>query len=186
MDNCYKLIKLDNKNFLFNNVEATYIIHLKGNGRLPSIINQLQKYMLTKEVYILINYGYKKCKKDKYITLPRYDLIDSFFYIMNDAKTKNYNNILILEDDFIFNKDILNKKITNHIDTFLLNNNKNLFLYYIGALPCLQIPTFTQENILIFSGGTHSVIYPKTFINYINKVNKKKNSRLGYVFKFKF
>jgi hypothetical protein len=174
MDECYKLIKLDNKNFLFNNVEATYIIHLKGNGRLPSIINQLQKYMLTKEVYILINNGYKKCKKDKYITLPRYDLIDSFLYIMNDAKTKNYNNILILEDDFIFNKDILNKKITNHIDTFLLNNNKNLFLYYIGALPSLQIPTFTQENILIFSGGTHSVIYPKTFINYINKVDKKK------------
>jgi hypothetical protein len=174
MNKCYKLIKFTNKNYLFKNVEAIYIIHLEGNGRLQSVINQLQNYKLTKEVYILFNKGYKKCEKDKHIILPRYDLIDCFFYIMKDAQNKQYNNILILEDDFIFNKDIQNTKITNHIDNFLLINENKLFLYYIGALPYLQIPTFNQENILMLSSGAHSIIYPKTFINYINTINKKK------------
>jgi hypothetical protein len=174
MDTCYKLIKINNKKYLFKNVEAMYIIHLEGNGRLQSVIDQLQKYKLTKEVYILLNKGYKKCKKDEYIRLPRYDLIDCFLKIMKDAKQKRYNNILILEDDFIFNKDILEEKITNHIDNFLKNNNKKLFLYYIGALPYLQIPTYNQENILLLCSGAHSIIYPKTFINYINLINKKK------------
>lgn len=173
MNKCYKINKISNNNYLFKNIEAIYVIHLEGNGRLNSVVKQLKQYKLTKEVYILFNKGYKKCKKDKHITLPRYDLIDCFFYIMKDANIKNYNNILILEDDFIFDKNILSKKITNHIDNFLLINESKLFLYYIGALPYLQIPTFDQENILLLCTGAHSVIYPKAFIRYINKINKK-------------
>jgi len=173
MNKCYKINKISNKNYLFKNIEALYVIHLEDNGRLNSIVKQLKQYKLTKEVYILFNKGYKKCKKDKHITLPRYDLIDCFFYIMKDANTKNYNNILILEDDFIFNKNILNKNITNHIDNFLLINESKLFLYYIGGLPYLQIPTFNKENILLSCTGAHSIIYPKVFIKYINKINKK-------------
>lgn len=104
---CYTFKKIKyNKGLLDNAVDATYIIHLEGNGRYDDIMNQLESYHPTKEVYIIFNKGYKKCKKDKHITLPAYDLIDAFLQAFKHAKNQNYNNILILEDDLCLMKKL--------------------------------------------------------------------------------
>jgi len=47
MNKCYKLNKISNKNYLFKNIEAIYVIHLEGNGRLNSVVKQLKHYKLT-------------------------------------------------------------------------------------------------------------------------------------------
>ena len=76
---CYTFKKIKyNKGLLDNAVDATYIIHLEGNGRYDDIMNQLESYHPTKEVYIIFNKGYKKCSKDDRITLPAHDLTDAF------------------------------------------------------------------------------------------------------------
>ena len=58
---CYNYKKIIYNNGLFNKtIDATYIIHLEGNGRLDDIMKQLNEYQPTNIVYILFNKGYKK------------------------------------------------------------------------------------------------------------------------------
>ena len=52
-----------NNDTIFPTVDATYIIHLKGNGRYKNIKKQLKQYSLTKNIHIVINKGYKNIKK---------------------------------------------------------------------------------------------------------------------------
>lgn len=175
---CYKFKKYIFNDGLFKNVDATYIIHLENNGRLKSIENQLSLYHPTNIIYIVYNKGYKKCIKDKYIDKSPLDLIDAFFKIFNDAKLKNYKNILILEDDFIFNEKINDKElnISHHIDNFLSKKKHEEFIYYIGCIPYLQsnFLNLSYNNILYLSTGTHSCIYSNKFINNILNKDKEK------------
>ena len=166
---CYDLKEYKFNNPIFNSVDATYIIHLEGNGRLDSIEEQLKYYHPSKIVYILFNKGFKKCEKDEHINIPPLDLIDAFFQCFKDANSKNYENILILEDDFIFDKKILNRQHSNRIDNFMYEKNKKhkIYVYYIGSLTYLQTAYGDYHNRLIFSTGTHSCIYSKGFIKYI-------------------
>ena len=54
--NCYHFEKIIFDKGLFDNcVDATYIIHLEGNGRYDDIMQQLTKYQPTKITYILFN-----------------------------------------------------------------------------------------------------------------------------------
>ena len=46
--------------------------------------------------------------------------------ILNDANKNNYNNILILEDDFEFDHQIRDKKILKDIEIFFKNNQFNI------------------------------------------------------------
>ena len=100
---CYRFekIEFDGHSALLD-IDATYIIHLENNGRLDSVKAQLNEFQPTKDVFILHNKGYKNCKKEEYIDKPPLDLIDAFWHIFKDAQQKNYNNILILEDDVDF------------------------------------------------------------------------------------
>lgn len=166
MDNlCYKYDKIMYNDKLFNNIDATYIIHLVGiNKRLEHVKDQLLLYHPSNIVYIVNNKGYKNCKKKKFIINSVYDIIDCNLDIFNHAKKMNYNNILILEDDFTFNSNIKNE--TNNIDNFL-NKHKNMsFQYYLGCLPLIMIP-YDKYTYINKSIGTHSVIYSKKMRNEI-------------------
>ena len=165
---CYYLKTQYYTDPLFKNVDATYIIHLQGNDeRYKNITDQLEMYHPTKIVHIVYNKGYKNCNKDN-ITDSVQDLIDTYLYIMNDAK--QYGTILILEDDFIFNKDI--KEHTHNIDAFI-NNNTN-YIYRLGCLPIIQIP-YNMYTYIGLTGGTHGVIYSKSIRNKILENNTKIN-----------
>ena len=173
MNSCYKFKKiLLNKPIFNNTVDATYIINLENNGRLQNINNQLSIYHPTNIVYIVFNKGYKKCKKEKFINLPPIDLVDAFINIFKHAQLMNYNNILILEDDFIFSKEILNKKHINNINNFLNKNDD--FIYMLGCLPFFYVPYNFNTYKYVISAGTHSVIYSKKFRNKILKIDQKK------------
>ena len=94
-NNCYNFKKIIfNDGFLNNSVDATYIIHLEGNGRLPDIQKQLNEYHPTNIVYILFNKGYKKCYKNENIKNSTSDLIDAFLEIFKDANKKNMKTYL--------------------------------------------------------------------------------------------
>ena len=160
------------------NVDATYIIHLEGNGRYESIIDQLNKYPISKKVYILLNKGYKKCKKNAAITKPPLDLIDAFLEIFNHAKNKK--NILILEDDFIFDDKILEPFHQNNLNYFIKEKQEEKFVYYIGVLPLLLIP-YNYYNYIGFTCGTHSVIYSKKMRESILNDKSKKSDWDVYI-----
>ena len=184
MNQCY-----DYEEYNFNNplidVDATYIIHLKDNGRYDSIIDQLSKFPISKKVFIVVNKGYKKCKKHPSITKPPLDLVDAYLEIFQHAKEKN--NILILEDDFIFDDKILEPFHRNNINKFIKNHSNFDFIYYLGALPGLLLPYDYYNYRNIFSIGTHSVIYSKKSRvnirdNKINDWDLFLNSKSRYIY----
>lgn len=142
---------------LFESVDATYILHLENNGRYDSIEEQLKLYHPSKIVYILFNKGYKKCEKQGISTPPK-DLIHAYKYICEHAK--QYNTVLILEDDFMFNPEV--KEHAHNVDQFV--NNHTHFVYRLGCLPTIQIPYNSYTNIG-FSGGAHAIIYSKDVRN---------------------
>jgi len=165
-NNCYTFKKIIfNKGFFDKSVDATYIIHLENNGRLNSIYNQLKQYIPTKIVYILFNKGYKKCKKQDYIYEPGHDLADAFLTVFKDSKNKNYNNILILEDDFFFDEKIKNQAICDNINNFIINRKNESYIYSLGCIPFLSMPYTKNTDILLIKLGTHSCIYSSKLID---------------------
>lgn len=171
---CYNFKKNIFNNPIFeNSIDATYIIHLIYNKRLEHVINQLKIYHPTKIVYILFNRGYKKCKKKKFIINPPLDLVDCNIHIFKHAKSLNYNNILILEDDFIFNKEILNIKHIYNIENFLIKKKNDNFIYLLGCLPLFMIPYNSNTYQYVINLGAHSVIYSKNIRNKILNLDQK-------------
>ena len=85
----YKFKKiLFNDGILNKSIDATYIIHLEGNGRYEHIQKQLLEYHPTNIVYILFNKGYKKSIKKPFIDKPPLDLVDAFLEVFKHAKKK--------------------------------------------------------------------------------------------------
>ena len=166
MEECYIFNKIKFNDGLLNNfVDATYIIHLENNGRLPNIKHQLKKYHPTNIIYLLINKGYKNFNKGSHISSPAYDLIDAFLQCFKHASKNNYNNILILEDDFIFSKKIKNKNHILSIDKFINKKNNSSFIYLLGCIPGVRLPVINNTNHyhLYLSIGAHAIIYSKEF-----------------------
>jgi hypothetical protein len=144
------------------NLDATYIIHLEGNGREEHINNQLEEYHPTNLVYILYNKGYKRCNKNLHLNESKVDLIDAFLYVFKDAVGKNYKNILILEDDFIFNNKIKDKQIQNNIVEFIKKKENEPMIYMLGCLPIIQKSQDKYTNTVTIGIGTHACIYTKS------------------------
>jgi hypothetical protein len=175
MDNGYKFEKIKFEKGIFDiSIDATYIIHLTCNGRLESIRNQLNKYTPTKTCYILFNEGYKTNKKKIYVDNEDKDLRDCYYTIFHDAIEKNYNNILIHEDDFFYDDKILNNKYNNDINNFLLEKKNEKIIYYLGCIPFLLNKFNSKHNKVIFSAESHAIIYSRPIINEIIKIDREK------------
>jgi hypothetical protein len=143
-------------------VDATYIIHLKDNGRLDHILEQLKEYRPTSTVYIAHNKGFKKCDKKLIEQASYQDLTDAFLQCFKHADSQGYNNILILEDDFIFSPDIKNSEHINSICQFVSSKQQDEFIYYLGCVPVLIIlNSFGSHYSSIKSLTTHAIIYSK-------------------------
>ena len=169
---CYTFENRNYTNGIFN-VDATYIIHLENNGRYENINNQLSKLSPSNKVYILRNKGYV-CKNNININNSTDDLIDAYLTVLNDAKIKNYENVLILEDDFIFDERLHDKTHQTNINKFLKIHNNSDYVFILGCLPLLQVP-YNSTTYKGFSLGTHSIIYSKSIIDKIVKDTKKIN-----------
>lgn len=151
---CYHFRSFNNNDPMFPTIDATYVIHLKGNGRYPQVEAQLNEYAFTKDVHIIINDGYKKCSKPDVDSSVK-DLIDAYLFCFRDAQ--KYDNVLILEDDFIVREDI--RDHTKNVNTFVRNHSD--FVYRLGCNPSIMIP-YDQNNYVGLSGGTHAVVYSKS------------------------
>ena len=165
-EHCYQFKYMKNTDGIFHKtIDATYVVHLEGNGRYDSVMKQLNEYHLTNDVYILHNKGYKKCDKTNNIVYPADDLIDAFFQIFKHANEKKYENVLILEDDFIFTNDVKNATHINNINNFLIKRTDESFMYYIGCIPYLALPIIDGNNTYfpLLSCGMHSVVYSKKY-----------------------
>lgn len=173
---CYEFILHENQNNLSplwtkNQVEATYVIYLEGNkDRYEQVIEQLKIVQPTETVWILHNKGYKYCAKPN-VQNPPEDLVDANITIFKHANDQDYKNILVLEDDFLFDERLLQNKDEDlegprpnqEVGEFVENWNKVTpfisLVYYLGTLPLIQCPIGWSHNATFATCGTHSVIY---------------------------
>jgi len=161
---CYRFEEFKGDSPLFAQVDATYVIHLENNGRLENVKKGLKEFFPSQNTCILFNRGFKNCAKFLPANETRYDLIDANLTIFRDAQRKNYKNILVLEDDFIFHPDIRNH--TSKIEEFISKKKDQEFLYLVGCLPGITIPTelFKFDHYRVPVGGAlHSVIYSQPY-----------------------
>ena len=165
-DSCYRFELLDTSNWLFDTifqdaVDATYILHLEGNGRLEQVKEQLKKFQPTRKIYILHNKGYKNCKKSPEINVSTLDLVDGYLTIFKHSQKNGYGNVLILEDDFIFHDDILLPEHNNEISRFLKEHKDEELAYRIGCLPTHLFPVdiYAKHYVSYLCGGTHCLVY---------------------------
>ena len=107
------------RGFLDNSVDATYIIHLEGNGRLQNIYNQLNQYQPTKKVYIFFNKGYKNCNKNFYNNANLKRHIEKYC-------KKNNNDNSIIDENIIESLPIDASPIIEKQKDIEQNGNNNI------------------------------------------------------------
>ena len=169
---CYtfKTINFD-KGLLDETVDCTYIIHLENNGRLDHVYSELNKFKPTKKACIVFNKGFKHCNKKLIEQVSYQDLTDAFLQCFKNAKTNGYKNILILEDDFIFNEEIRQTYHINNINRFIKTNKDKEFVYHLGLIPILAYPTLdfcTYKSIKSLT--MHAAIYSEMCINNLDRL----------------
>jgi hypothetical protein len=168
---CFRFEFINYEKGIFDKtIDCTYIIHLENNGRLEHIHTQLEEFKPTKKICIVFNKGFKKCNK-KIIDQQSYqDLTDAFLQCFKNASQNGFKNILILEDDFIFSKEIKKDEHIKNINTFLISKKDEEFVYSLGCIPILITPTtltstsFFSTYHSIKSLTMHSVIYSEKCI----------------------
>jgi hypothetical protein len=177
----YEIEKLTFDSCLFENIEATYILYLAGSPRIKSIKQQIEKYPLTKNIYILHNPGYKKVKKP----LPRQnseaDIAFSHIVACEFGIKHNHDKIIVLEDDFIFENTLLVDGVSDEIEKFISQNPK-VDHYFPGCTPFLAFPVTldTKHWRVILGGTTHAIIHTrKGMERMIEDYNNNKDNIFG-------
>lgn len=173
---CYNFKKIIYKKdgIYDKSVDATYIITMENNKlRHENIKNQLQKCKLTKVTYIVFNKGFKKCEKNLIKNKSNYDLIHCNLEIFKNSLQEGYNNILVLEDDFIIENRILENQHRNNINYFCSINKNNMFNLSLGSIPLLSLPSNNLFLKNYLSYGMQSMIYSKKYRIHILKNTDK-------------
>lgn len=174
ISNCYNFKELHFKYGIYDNsIDVSYILTLKNSPKIKNIHKQLTIAKPTKKIFIVVNDGFKKCSKELPIQNKKYDTMHSYIEIFKHAKKNNYQNILILEDNFIFDKEITYLKHTTKINDFCSKNKNEHFILSLGSLPIVIFPYNEYFYKSIISTGTYSMIYSRPFID--KTLNQKEN-----------
>ena len=124
-------------------IDCTYIICREDN-----IQPELKEYIPTSTIYFLFHKG---------------NVTQSYLHIFRHAEEKKYYTILILYSDFIFDTSIKDPYVIRDIETFLIKNRNTQFIYSLGTIPIIQIPSlsYTYTKMNIYSLASYSNIYSK-------------------------
>ena len=136
--------KIDSPN-LYNAIsvnsifDQVYLINLKEDTvKLERMKKKLDELNISYNLFEAIN-GNKLTNKRKIVDRDgvvcgygAYGCKLSHIEILEDAKRKNYNKILILEDDLFFDKEF-NKKFKENYFDLIINRNTDYKLLYLGS-----------------------------------------------------
>jgi hypothetical protein len=141
-------------------VDCTYVILCCGDfpKREEHVWKELDKLKPTKLVKLVYNKGFKTCPKRLVKQSTEYDLRDALMYVFEDSK--NYKNILVLEDDFETDDRIFNH--VKEVNSFLSNNCPQV--YGLGNV-CIINPLYilSRHQRLLYMGVSQAIIYNKEY-----------------------
>lgn len=171
-----------------NNIDKIYIINLKHRtDRWEKCLEQLNKYNITnyerfdaicpdlndidKSQYINFN-----TKTDKNYVMCALGCKLSHYNVIKNAKKQSYNQILVLEDDFLLCDNFIDKY--NEIINIIENENIDLNMLYLGFSNYFK-NAYTDTSITNIKKmknamTTHAYILHNSFYN--NVLNEIENS----------
>jgi len=153
----------------FFSVCATYVIHLANNGRLDSVMRELKAKPPSRTVHIVFNQGPKG--KNLPEETPAQDIIHAYKHVFQDAATRGYDRILVLEDDFFFRPDLGSPDVAS-VNRFLETPRKHKWVYQLGCIPGLMVPC-GNESYATVAFASHACVYSKQFREYALGYTKK-------------
>ena len=145
---------------IFKNVDVVLILSMEGSNRFkndPFLLN------LAKKTIIQYNKGFRKCNKPSTIISSREDIVHAYYTAFEYLK--EYNNVIILEEDtIVINKNLL---IYNKIDKFINTQDFDIFTFGSFGLFSNYNKDFLKINP--FFGALQAVIYSKKARNKLAK-----------------
>lgn len=146
------------------NIDATYIIHLKDNGREQHIFDELSRIHPTSVIHIVYNEGFRRVDKGPQVKTTVDDLTHTYLWTFEHAVVQRYRNILILEDDFMFNVDDIKKpENQQNIRDILESRKSEDHVFLLGCLPFLLLPRDPSTYTGI-TCGMHCAVYSEQCI----------------------
>ena len=178
---CYYFedITLKETGFFDNIIDCCYVLTMENSKRSKNINYRLSIMGYPcKKIRIQYNKGFRNCQKVLKEQKINFDLADSYYNVFLDSVKNKYNNILVLEDDFVFTHSIKNKKIIKDIEN--LYKNKRVDVFNLGLGFSFINPFFYKFNChrLLTSFWTHSIIYNKSY--YLKFIDDYKNNKMNY------
>jgi len=165
MSHCYHFKELTFKYGIFDkSIDATYVLTMQNKGRFNNIHKQLSAVKPSKKIYVVFNEGYKACSKPLQKKNSSVDLIHANFEVFKHAQQHNYKSIMILEDDFIFDKEITYLKHVSKINEFCHQHREKSYCLSLGSLPLIVFPINDSFYYSFASTGTHCMIYSTQFM----------------------
>lgn len=149
MTNCYSYENIAESQIpLFKNIDLTIVLTMKDSDRFkkdPLLLN------LSKKTIFQINKGYKACKKPDTIKRTVEDLTHAYYTAFEYSK--NYGNVIILEDD----AEVLNYNPIHYkkIDGYIGSNDFTIIS--MGSLGF-----FTKKNEMFYE--THPMAHTQAQI----------------------
>jgi hypothetical protein len=142
-------------------VDATYIIHLKNNGREQHIFDELSRIHPTNTIHIVYNEGFRKVDKGPKVKTTVDDLTHTYLWTFEHSVSNGYRNILILEDDFMFNVNL--KETQQNILDILESRKTEDYIFLLGCLPFMMIPR-DHSTYTGITCGMHCAVYSEQCI----------------------
>ena len=151
----------------------TYVMTMENaKERHQQIKDQLEYFKLTKKATFIYNTGFKKCdkiyrtpKKCEKINDTFVDLLHAIHNIHDDALNNGYNNILLLQDDAVISKEILEPEVAENLDKLVKDYKNKPLLLKLGVIPVITSYYNNHFRKVLLSGGAHAIIYNKIGMN---------------------
>lgn len=163
---CYRYVELRlgprGKGLFEGAVDATYVLMMEGSSREAKAIQQLREFVPQSTVRIQYNKGFKKCTKPDWVKQTYNDLAHAYATAFEHAMARGYKKVLVLEDDFIFDKNNIYHDAP-HIAKFLRERD-DWDSYNMGSLFSFSVPWGTHRRILGVSSPTHAVVYNERYM----------------------
>lgn len=161
---CYRLEEIvpcaSGSGKMDNAIDMTYIITMEGAERAKTIMQRLQKAKLTSKALIQYNSGYNCEGKGLGRKVPQADLTHALVTVFQHASEKGYDNILVLEDDFIFNRKFYDNDDIARICEFITTTKYDV--YNLGPHSLISYPVSWYHRRALWSRLTHAMIYNKS------------------------
>lgn len=177
-DHCYHKEEIQlNSGALDGAVSKAYLLTMVDSKRPWR--EKLRDFPLCSSVTVIYNHGFRNCQKQLLTQISYCDLQDAFAYICRDAVAREYDNILVLEDDFV----VLDRDQAHYhsVNNFLLS--RSFDVYNLGPSTVFStLPPIFSHNRCLFFRTTHAVIYSRRYLQWYLDHGLRKAEHLDETF----